>query len=202
MAKPREIDPTGYYHVMSRGNFGQAIFPTNTHYRRHLQLLARVAARRQWIVLDWCQMRNHFHLVLKLTADGLSAGMQELNGCFSRWSNQRAGRTGTGHLVKNRFLAIDLMEEGHFWEVLRYVPNNPVSAGLVAQPENWPWSGYRATVGLVPPEPFHQPAELVRIFGVQPAVGLGRYVSFVQEGRVRAGLEPWSDHEREAWHRG
>ena len=87
MAPLREIDPAGIYHVMSRGNFRQPIHFDEAHYAKKVRLLARVAKHRRWIVLDWCLITNHHHFVIQLTEGGLSEGMRELNGCFSRWSN-------------------------------------------------------------------------------------------------------------------
>jgi putative transposase len=198
MAPLREIDPRGLVHVMSRGNFRQETFLDDIHYRRYVRLLERVAARWLWAVLDWCLIPNHFHLLIQLNRGGLSEGMRELNGGFSRWSNARTGRTGTGHLWKNRFKAVEIVEEGHFWEVIRYIPNNPVGPGLVARPEDWPWSGYRATVGLERPHPFHRPVELLRYFGARPQIAVVRYERFVRDGLVRAGLAPWSDQGYES----
>ena len=195
MAPLREVDLQGLYHAMSRGNFRQMTFLDDSHYAKYLRLLHRVTLRRDWTILDWCLMPNHFHLVIQLNEGGLSEGMRELNGCFSRWSNARTGRTRTGHLWKNRFKSVDLEEEGHLWEVLRYVPNNPVVAGLVARPEEWPWSGYRATIGLEYPYAFHQPSELLRYFAVRPEVAIRRYKRFVHDGLARARAVPWSDQE-------
>jgi REP element-mobilizing transposase RayT len=193
MAPLREIDPQGVYHVMSRGNFRQRVFIGESHYRRYLQLLQRVSARRRWIVLDWCLMPNHFHLLIELTEGELSSGMRELNGGFSRWSNARTGRTATGHLWKNRFKSLDLADEAHFLMVARYIPNNPVKDGLVQRPEDWPWSGYRATIGLEYPYAFHRPAELLKHFGSRPDTALRRYVELVKSGPVLAEHDPWSD---------
>jgi REP element-mobilizing transposase RayT len=198
MAPRREIDPQGLYHVISRGNFRQRTFLDDEHYARYLRLLQRVTTRRRWTVLDWCLIPNHVHLVVRLNEAGLSEGMRELSGCFSRWSNSRTGRTGTGHLWKNRFKSLAVVKSGHFWEILRYVPNNPVAAGLVARPEDWPWSGYRATIGLEHPYAFHQPAELLRFFGDKPDVAVVRYKKFVQDGLVRGGHATWSDDD--VWH--
>jgi REP element-mobilizing transposase RayT len=183
IAPLRVIDPNGLYHVMSRGNFRATIFLDEHHYAKYLELLTRVAKRQSWCVLDWCLIPNHYHLLIQLTDDGLSAGMRELNGCFSRWSNLQTGRTRTGHVVKNRFGSVEMAEEGHLFEVMRYIPNNPVKAGLVQQPADWPWSGYRATVGIENPFPFHRPAELLSYFGPDSGEALRRYRSFVQEGR-------------------
>jgi REP element-mobilizing transposase RayT len=193
VAPLRQIDPEGLYHVMSRGNYRAKVFIDEDHYVRYLSLLQRVAKRRQWMVLDWCLMPNHFHLVIQLTEGGLSEGMRELNGCFSRWSNERTGRTGTGHLWKNRFTCRDIVREGHLWAVFQYVPLNPVAADLSKLPEDWPWCGYRATIGAEYPFRFHRPDELLRHFATQPQVALRRYRDFVHEGLVRIGESTWSD---------
>ena len=167
---------------MSRGNFRAKIFLNTDHYAEYIRLLTRVAKRRKWCVLDWCLIPNHYHLLIQLTEDGLSDGMRELNGCFSRWSNLKTGRTGTGHVVKNRFGLVEVSTEGHLFEVMRYIPNNPVKAGLVSWPEDWAWSGYRATVGIDDPYPFHRPTELLRYFGSSRQAALRFYRQFVHQG--------------------
>lgn len=193
MAPPRSVDPTGLYHVFSRGNYRAAIFFGEDHFTKYLALLDRVARRRHWSLLDWCLMPNHYHLLIQLENGGLSEGMRELNGCFSRWSNRETGRTGAGHLVKNRFGSRDVIRDGHLWDLLSYIPLNPVRANLVERPEDWPWSGYRATIGLEHPRPFHDPARLLRLFGRERPTALRRYIEHVRSARVRDDLEPWSD---------
>ncbi|MFL5928599.1 MAG: transposase [Gaiellaceae bacterium] len=193
MAPPRDIDPTGLYHVMSRGNFKQVIFLDDDHFVKYLQLVDRVSIRQRWIVLDWCLIPNHYHLLIQLQDGGLSDGMRELNGCFSRWSNRQTGRTGTGHLIKNRPRMVDVIREGHLWELLSYIPLNPVRRGLVDEPSEWPWSGYRATLGLEHPYRFHQPGQLLRLFGNDRRQALARYETLVRDSRDRDGQPLWSD---------
>lgn len=180
---------------MSRGNYRQSIFLDDEHFAKYLSLLQRVANRRKWRILDWCLIPNHFHLLIQLTEDGLSDGMRELNGCYSRWSNLQTGRTGTGHLVRNRFLSKDVLQEGHFWTLAAYIPLNPVAAGLAESPEDWPWSGYRANVGLEYPRPFHQPGKLLRYFSKRPDVAVRRYRELVHDGLVALGEADWSDQD-------
>jgi putative transposase len=194
MAPPRNIDPTGLYHVMSRGNFKQPIFLDDDHFSKYIELVDRVAKRRRWIVLDWCLIPNHYHLLIQLQDGGLSDGMRELNGCFSRWSNSQTARTGTGHLFKNRPALVDVIRDGHLWEVIGYIPMNPVKAGLARTPAGWPWSGYRGTVGLEHPYRFHQPNELLRHFGSDRVEALARYDALIRGRLVREGRAPWSDH--------
>ena len=86
-----------------------------------------------------------------------------------------------------------MTEESHFWELMRYVPINPVAHGEAKTIEEWPWSGYRANIGLEHPYLFHQPAELLRYFDADPGTAVDRYRAFVHEGLVRGGHVPWSD---------
>jgi REP element-mobilizing transposase RayT len=195
MAERRIVDPTGTYHVMSRGNYRRTIFPDVDHATRYLFLLNRVAQRRRWIVVDWCLMPNHFHLLIRLTNDGLSAGMRELNGCYSRWSNAVREVTGTGHLVRNRFKSRLVDTDSYRLHLLRYIPLNPVKAKLTTSPSEWRWSGYRAIVGLEHPHPFHRPEEVLRTFGSTPLDAQRAYQSHVISGLVATSLGAWSDDE-------
>ena len=107
---------------LSRGNYRAPIFIDESHATKYLSLLARVSVRRHWRILDWCLLPNHLHLLIRLTDAGLSAGMRELNGCFSRWSNRQTGRTCTGHFLKNRFGSVDVIREGRPVERARIHP--------------------------------------------------------------------------------
>jgi putative transposase len=181
------------YHVMSRGNFRQGIFPAADHAERYLHYLDRATRRYDWCVLDWCLLPNHYHLLVQLTNGGLSEGMRELNGCYSRWSNLIHERTGTGHLVRNRFTSRHVNDDEYLQAVLRYIPRNPVEAGLVRTPEDWPWGGYRATIGLEHPRRFHRPAEVLRYFSPDPTRARRLYQAHVMNGPVVSEHDLWSD---------
>jgi REP element-mobilizing transposase RayT len=195
VAPIRTIDPEGTYHVMSRGNYRRVIFPDGDHVERWLALLARVTARRDWVVADWCVMPNHFHLLIRLTDGGLSEGMRELNGCYSRWSNGVHELTGTGHLVRNRFKSRPVTDDPYFFQLLRYFARNPVAAGLTQALESWPWAGYKAMAGLEHPRPFHRPAEALQLFSSDPSEAQRSYHRHVLTGLIPEGLDPWSDDD-------
>jgi len=42
-----------------------------------------------------------------------------------------------------RYYDFNVWSERKFMEKLRYIHRNPVNRGLVARPEDWPWSSYR-----------------------------------------------------------
>jgi REP element-mobilizing transposase RayT len=198
VARRREIDPEGTYHVMSRGNYRRVIFPDDDHVTRWLHLLTRVTAKWDWVVVDWCVMPTHFHLLVRLTDGGLSEGMRELNGCYSRWSNTVHELTGTGHLVRNRFKDRPVRDEAYFLQLLRYLAWNPVAADLTRSLEAWPWTGFRAFAGLEHPRRFHRPAEALELFSSDPKQAQLRYLEHVASGHVPQELDPWSDDEPDA----
>ena len=184
MAKRRVIDPGGYYHVTSRGNYRQTIFADASHHEHHLLLIEEVARKFGWLVLDWCHLPNHFHLFIRLQDGGLSEGMRRLNGGFSRWTNAVHERTGTGHLVRNRFVSRYIEDEPHFLEMCRYLPLNPVVAGLARRADEWRWGGYIATSGLTHPRPFHRPDLILRTFNDEPTVARARLGAWVEDGHA------------------
>jgi REP element-mobilizing transposase RayT len=83
-------------------------------------------------------MANHVHLPIqpRIAPDRL---LKSLKGATAREANRLLGRTGEpfwqeesyDHWVRNR---------GEFEKVRRYIENNPVKAGLVQKPEDYPWS--------------------------------------------------------------
>lgn len=58
-----------------------------------------------------------------------------------------------GHLFQGRFKGILVDSDAYLLELARYVVLNPVRAGMVKAPVDWPWSSYRASVGLDPSAP-------------------------------------------------
>lgn len=186
MAPPRIIDPYGYYHLGTKGNFGDRIFDERADFERFLALYERASGRQRWTTLDWCLLHNHVHFLVKLNGGGLSEGMQELNGCYSRWLNRKKGRTGQGHTFKNRFFSELLASDLHLRALCSYIPLNPVEARLCADPADWEWSGCAASTGRVPPRPFHDVAALLAHFGSEFGAQQARYRRFLDEAVLRA----------------
>jgi REP element-mobilizing transposase RayT len=183
----RLVEPGGFYHVFPRGNDGRPIFTENDGHldrRRHLTLLGRTARTHGWKVFGYCQMTNHFHLLIQVDEDArLSAGMQVLLGEYAKFWNSRHGHSG--HLFRNRFGYEPIESESHLLETARYVELNPVRAGVKNRAELWPWSSYRAHAGLEHPPPFLATTALLELFGPTPAMARQAYRRFVQEGHVQ-----------------
>ncbi len=178
----RTVDPAGTYHVASRGNNGEPIFRDAFDRAVFSELVARTMKRYAWTCLAYCQMTNHYHLLIRLQADGLSRGMQELNSGFARFANQRHGRTG--HLFRNRFVSAEVLRESHLLEACRYIVLNPVRAGICGTAEEWQWSSYRACAGADYGPSFLAVDEVLRLFGARPEAARASFRAFVADGDV------------------
>lgn len=189
MPRRPPIDPQGYYHVGSRGSYGQLLFRTPDQHELFLRLYARSAAKYRWQTLTWVLMPNHHHFIIKLTEGGLSEGLRELHGSFSRRIHAMYGMTGQGHLVRHAFFSRELSDEADILVSCRYVDLNQPTATR-RRPEATHWGGYRATVGLERPRPFHTPDELLEIISPAPNAARAAYRQFVQEGLDSEGPDP------------
>ena len=58
---------------------------------------------------------------------------------------------------------------------------NPVEAGLVERPEDWPWSSYAATIGLAEQHSFVNPSRILGCFGGPPELAAARLQALVTE---------------------
>jgi putative transposase len=137
------------HHVAVNGNNRQSMFATDTDRRNCLALLGETADRYQWDVLAYCLMDTHWHAVVRTREKTLTRGMRRLNSCYSRTFN--AAHSRSGHSIRHRFMSVPVEQTGHLLELTRYLPLNPVRAGLVAHPEAWRWSSYRSELGITPP---------------------------------------------------
>ena len=138
----RVIVPGLPHHVTQRGNRREPIFFEEGDEAVYCDLLARETRRRGVEVWAYCLMPNHVHLILAPSDEaGLGLAVGEAHRRYTNFVNARGG--WTGHLFQSRFASV-VMDEAHLLAAARYVPMNPVRAGLVAKPAEWRWSSARA----------------------------------------------------------
>jgi putative transposase len=144
--RPRFIPANVPHHVITRGNARQEVFADDVDRAFYLATLAAVARSERVAIHAYVLMSNHVHLLATAqSADGISRVMQMLGRVYVRRYNDRHGRTGT--LWDGRFRSNAIDTERYFMECMRYIELNPVRAGLVALPEQYPWSSYRHHAG-------------------------------------------------------
>jgi REP element-mobilizing transposase RayT len=147
----------------------------------HLALLAQTVDDFEWKCHAYCQMDNHFHLVVQTPEGNLSEGMQFLNGTYAQAFNRDQGRSG--HLFQGRFHSVLIEWEGQLRESERYTVLNRVRAKACSRPEDWKWSSYPASAGLVPRPAFLTVDVTLAPFGdPRDRATRARYRAFIAEG--------------------
>lgn len=141
MSRPLRIQvPGANYHIYARGNDKRRIFLDDRDHHIFLDVVEETLSRLRWRCLSYCLMPNHYHLVITTPNGDLSRGMRQINSLYAQTFNRRHDRCG--HLFQGRFGATLIESQAQLLESIRYLALNPVRAGLVKQPDDWPWSAH------------------------------------------------------------
>lgn len=146
MARPIRIEyPGAVYHVITRGNNRQVIFKDDRDRRTYLEKLSYYCEQKEVELLCYSLLSNHVHLLLETPKGNLSKFMQPFQTSYTVHFNKRHGRTG--HVFEQRYKAFLVDKDHYLLQVSRYIHLNCVGAKIVARPQNYRWSSYRAYVG-------------------------------------------------------
>jgi putative transposase len=128
--------------VIQRGNNRDEIFCAQADYRFYLDKLRAAAAKHECDIHAYVLMTNHVHLLLTPHSEhGIGKTMQMLGRYYVQYYNYCYRRTGT--LWEGRYRATLIDSEAYLLTCMRYIELNPVRAGMVAHPSEYPWSSYR-----------------------------------------------------------
>jgi putative transposase len=95
MARPLRLEHAGaLYHVTARGDRREDIFFEDDDRSEFLSILGEVCGRFNWVVHAYCQMSNHYHLLVETVDGNLWRGMRQLNGVHTQRVNRRHGLVG------------------------------------------------------------------------------------------------------------
>ena len=181
MTRPLRIEfPGALYHVTARGDRRQAIFADELDREYWLEVLSLVCKRFNFVIHAYCQMGNHYHIMLETVEGNLSQGMRQLNSLYSQEFNRH--HKLVGHVLQGRYKAILVQKESYLMELSRYVVLNPVRAHVVKDPEEWQWSSYNATLGSCPAPAWLCIDWLLSQFGQAREAARQQYRDFVLAG--------------------
>jgi putative transposase len=101
------------------------------------EALARMSYCYEFEVVGYVVMPEHVHLLVSEPGKGLlSVGLQALKLSVAKRAGQRP-------FWQARYYDFNVFTSAKRFEKLHYMHSNPVKRGLVASPEDWPWSSYR-----------------------------------------------------------
>ncbi len=177
--KPRVHFPGALYHVMARGNQGQAIFKDHPDRLRYLDLLEESQRRFKYSLYAYVLMDNHVHHLIQIGQTPLAKVMQNILFRYTRYWNAKYKKNG--HLFQGRYKAILCDKDSYLLELIRYLHLNPVRSKIVKDPNRYPWSSHKAYLEGVGKK-WVAVDEVLPLFAKTPAQAVAAYRRFVHDG--------------------
>jgi len=136
------------HHIVQRGHNRKNVFRTDKDRLKYLETMQEFKLALGLKIYGYCLMSNHVHLIVDpgVQAENISFLMKRLAGRHTRRINRLERKTGTSW--EGRFKCSPIESDRYLLACLRYVDLNPVRAKMVGMPELYPWSSYRAHIGL------------------------------------------------------
>jgi len=139
MARALRIEyPGAFYHITARGIERRRIFNFDSDKEKFLYFIKEAHQRFNIIVHAYCLMSNHYHLMISTPDANLDKFMWSFNKCLTdrlRVHSKRINRILGGPYS---WSLID--DQAYRYNVVRYVFQNPVRAGIVRMVESYPFS--------------------------------------------------------------
>lgn len=143
MARPLRLHvPGGFYHVTLRGNHAQPVFFRASDHALLDGIVADAISELGARVHAFCWMTNHLHMLIQVSNEPLGKVIHRIAGRYARLVQLQIPTTG--HLFERRYHAALIDVDRYLLAVVRYVHMNPVKAGLVRNPADYPWSSHCA----------------------------------------------------------
>jgi len=136
--RPRRDGPDTWHHVVNRGIAKRTLFETPRDFRVFLALIAKEVRRGRIEVHAFSLMLNHFHLLVRSVTGDLGAALRHIQLGYSRWFNRTRERDGP--LYRGRFASERIDSLAYRRNVVTYIHDNPVKAGIVTNPIDYAWS--------------------------------------------------------------
>ena len=134
------------YHVYNRGNNHEQVFEKDEIKKLFLDLLGQYRERFGFKVYAYVLMQNHYHLIIETNSVNhiskvMHAFLLSFGGQYRYFNKYR------GHLWQSRFKSRLIEDEKYFLEVVEYVHQNPVKAGVVDAAEDYSYCSARQYSG-------------------------------------------------------
>lgn len=95
---------------------------------------------RKYRLFAWVVMPNHVHVLVQETAVPLAVVVKDWKSYTAHQINRRLGKSGT--VWQREYFDRYIRDQEHFNKAVHYIEWNPVKAGLVREPQEWPWSSH------------------------------------------------------------
>lgn len=128
-----------FYHLYNRGCNKEKIFFDEDNYRYLLKKVKKTYKHYKIKIIAYCLMPNHYHFMIQQISERQAADwIQTLFKGYVQAVNKQQNRSGT--LFQGQVRHKLIHKENYLVHISRYIHYNPVDAGLVDKPEDWPYS--------------------------------------------------------------
>jgi putative transposase len=139
---PRIVTECGIFHITARGNNKKRLFYKDSEFKYFKELLLKYKKKFRFRLHHYALMKNHVHICLSATKrTDISRMMQALLVAYCHYHKRRYRYSG--HLFQGRFDSKIIESEKYLFNVGMYIELNPVKAGIVESPGEYPWTSYR-----------------------------------------------------------
>lgn len=139
----RHYLPGHVWHITHRCHNGEFLLKLARDRQRWIQWLREARRRYRLSILDYMVTSNHVHLLLSDDAGekAIPESLRLVAGRTAREYNERKGRRGA--FWEDRYHATAVESGEHLARCVAYIDTNMIRAGVVENPGQWPFCGYR-----------------------------------------------------------
>lgn len=136
---------TPFLHIMIQGNNKRYIFENNEDKDKYLKILKEVLKEIDVIILSYCIMGNHTHLLFyEANIERVIKFMQKTNMLYAKYYNNKYNRVG--YVFRDRYKLQPILSERHLITCIDYIHKNPVKAGICQNPSNYYYSSFNRNI--------------------------------------------------------
>lgn len=138
MGMPRKQFHEGYwYHVYARSLPELCLFESVDERSWFISKLDEIFSRRQVTVGALCLLDTHYHALVKMGPVRLDRALNGLHMSYAKRINNLRDRRGS---VFEKHPGTDIvLDDSYLLQLVPYIHNNPVEAGIVEDPRNYDW---------------------------------------------------------------
>ena len=140
--KPRTIYSGALYHIIQRGNNRNYIYEEIRDKKMFFSVLLDAKKVCEFQILYYVLMDNHYHLIIEAGETPVWKGVQRLNTSYSKYYNKKYNRTGG--IYEGRHSASLISDTKYYYQLIRYIAQNPVRANIAKEPREYLWSAHQA----------------------------------------------------------
>jgi putative transposase len=174
----------GVFHLVSRFARDEWWLDREGARGAYLELLGKAVEGTDVAVLGYCLMSNHVHLVVVQGEASLERFMKSVHTGFARFAQRSRRRNkALGPVFAGRPRSVLVEQDRYLLELIRYVHNNPVRAGVARFARSSAWSSHQAYIGRVEAPEWLSVGYVLERFSGSAARARQQFDAFVDAGR-------------------